>query len=208
MSGIASSLEQQFADHSQAEREAHIAELRTIEANGRGNVDVAAHAIVFPALIGLIACALIYSTLTRHDPAMARVVTTLACSVAVAALCAWFLFGPRKPRFTLTEEGLRLKNGVIAWDKIDDYGVTEHSTNGFTTHTSIRFELVPGFTPPPLGQIILFGQTEKVRKTDQAVIRQTLHVGAKGMNSDQLAERIGQFLAAARARAELRRLDA
>lgn len=208
MSGIASSLEQEFAQHSQAEREADIAELRAIDSNGRGSVDVASHAIAIPTLIGLIACGLIYSTLTRHDLPTTRIVTTLVCSAAVAAACAWLLFGPRKPRFTLTEEGVRVKNALLPWSSIEDYGVTEHSTNGVTTHTSVALQHATGFTPPALGLTLLFGANAKSRKTGQYETRLTLHVGAKGMNGDKLAERIGQFLAAARARAELERLGA
>lgn len=208
MSGIASSLEQEFAERSQAERESNIAELKRIESNGRGRVDVAAHAIVMPGLVGLIACGLIYSTLTRHDLTATRTVTTLLISAAVAALCAWFIFGPRKPRFTLTEEGVRVKNALLPWGSIEDYGVTENSTNGITTHTSIVLQHAAGFTPPELGLNIAFGANTRNRQTGHYDTRLTLHVGAKGMNSDKLAQRIGEFLAAAHARAELERLGA
>jgi len=211
MSGIASSLEQEFADHSQAERDATLAELRSIESNGRGSVDVASHAIAMPALIGLIACGLIYGVLTRNDLTTTRVVTTLVCGVVVVAACAWLLFARRTPRFTLTEQGVRLKNGVLPWDKVEDYGVIEHSQNGLTTHTQVKFELTEGFTPPPLGLFFLFGRTRPVRsvtlqKTGPLVVTLNLFVGARGMNVDKLAERIGQFLAASRARAELEKL--
>ncbi len=208
MNGIASSLEQEFAERSNAERESNIAELKKIDADGRGSVDVASHMIVLPALIGLIACGLIYSTLTRHDLTTTRIVTTLVCSVAVAALCAWTLFGPRKPRFTLTEEGVRVKDAMLPWSSIEDYGVTEHSTNGFTTHTSIVLQHAAGFTPPKLGVFYPLGASARDRKTDQYETRLTLFVGAKGMNVEKLAQRIGQYLAASHARAELQRLGA
>lgn len=213
MSGIASSLEQEFADHSQAEREANIAELRRIEAGGRASVAVAAHSIVLPAFVGLIACGLFYEVLTRQDVSTTRLVTTLACSVVVAAFCAWLLFGKRAPRFTLTEQGVQLKNGLLPWQDIEDYGVVENSTNGLATHTSVSFHLADGFTPPPLGMLILFGQTSPIRSKDakkpsQFIVRLTLHVGARGMSCEKLAERIGQFLAAFHARAELQRLGA
>ena len=208
MSGIASSLEQEFAERSQAERESTIAELERIRAAGSGSVDVAAHAIVIPTLIGLIACGLIYSTLTRHDLSTTRTVTTLLISPAVAALCAWLLFGRRKPRFTLTEEGVRVKEALMPWAGIEDYGVTTHSTNGVNTHTSVVFHHASGVTPPKLGLPYLFGAHTHDRKSGQYQTRLTLHVGARGMDGEKLAGRIGEFLAASRARDELRRLGA
>ena len=207
MSDIASSLEQEFADHSQAERASHIAELKQIESKGHGSVAVAPHAIMSPLLFGFVGAMMAWASIANQRLSVGTVVAFIVGVVFVAA-SAWGIFGPRKPRFTLCEEGVRVKDALLPWSSIEDYGVTENSYNGFTTHTSIVFQLAAGFTPPELGLFFVCGANTRNRKTGQYSTRLTLHAGAKGMNVDKLAERIGEFFAAARARAELARLNA
>jgi hypothetical protein len=204
MSDIVSSLEHEFANHSQAERESHIAQLRQIESKGRGRLDVRPHAIMIPLLFGGCGGLLMFAA---FQAAQNNVIVFLI-GLALVVPNAWAMFGPRKPRFTLTEEGVRVKAALLPWDSIEDFSVTESSTNGFSTHTSVVLTLVPGFTPPKLDLFFLFGSNSRHRKTGQYSTRLTLHAGAKGMNVDKLAGRIGEFRAATLARAELARLQA
>ncbi len=203
MTDIASSLEQEFADASQAEQESAIAELRRIEAGGRGSADIRPHAIALPLLFGVCGGLLSYAALTSG----ARIYA-LPIGLALLLPSLWALFGPRKPLFTLAEEGVRVKDVLLPWSSIEDYGVTENSYNGFTTHTSVTLQHAEGFTPPKLGLFYPFGASVRNRKTGQYETRLTLHAGARGMNSEKLSLRIGEFFAAAHARAELARLRA
>jgi hypothetical protein len=199
MTDIASSLEQEFADRSQADRTAQIAELRQIESKGRGSVAIAPRAIAIPLLFGFIGGIFAYASITTNTWSKAGAINAFIGGVAVVAVCAWAMFGPRKPRFTLTEEGVRVKDVLLPWSGIEDYGITVHSTNGFPTHTTVELHHTADFTPPK-------GILD--RKTGRFSTRMALITGAKGMNGDKLSQRIGEFLAAARARTELARLQA
>jgi hypothetical protein len=118
------------------------------------------------------------------------------------------MFGQRSPRFTLCEEGIRVKDALLPWQSIDDYDIVEHSMNGISTHTSVTLHYVEGFTPPEVHLFFMFGGNVRNRKTGTYTTRLTLHAGAKGMNVEKLSERIGSFFAASHARAELARLNA
>ena len=76
------------------------------------------------------------------------------------------------------------------------------------THTSVTLLHSEGFTPPKLGLLVLFGGSTRDRKSGLYETRLTLHAGARGMNCEKLAKRIGDFFAAAQARHELRRMQA
>lgn len=203
MNDIASSLEQQFADVSQAERESTLSELRRIEAAGRGSVAIRPHAIALPALLGACGVLCLYAAATKVAIAWAYPV-----GAALLLPSLWALFARRKPCFLLTEEGVRTAGALLPWDSIADYGVTEHSHNGFTTHTSVVLLHESDYTPPPLGLFRLFGQNVRNGSSGQYETHLTLHAGARGMNCEALARRIGEFLSAFHARAELARLRA
>lgn len=117
MSDIASSLEQEFADHSKANRESRIVELKQIESRGSGSVVIKAHAIMLPLILGFAGFMLKY---TSFDFAQTIDHGTVVGAVLVA-ICAWALFGPRKPLLTLTEEGVRVKDVLLPWSSIEDY---------------------------------------------------------------------------------------
>jgi len=205
MHDIASSLEKEFADISQAEREATITELRRIESAGRGTIEVKPHAILLPLLFGGCGGILIYCAITTE-----AVSPPLAFAIGLLLLLPslWAMFGPRGTRFTLTEQGIAVKDAVLPWTSIDDYNVVENSYNGFSTHTSVVLLHTEGFTPPKLPLAYLFGTSTRHRKTGLYETRLTLHAGARGMNVEKLATRIGDFFAAAHARTELNRLQA
>ena len=204
MTDIASSLEQEFADVSQAERESTIAELKKIEAAGRGSVDITPHAIALPVL--LIVCGVIVTYAATTKSGDAGWIYLLGMALLVPGIL--ILFIPRKPFFTLAEEGIRVRDTLLPWEHIEDYGISENGYNGFTMNTTLSLIHDTGYTPPKLGLFRMFGQTIHQRKEDRYETYLGLWVGAKGMNSEKLAQRIGDFLAAFHARAELARLRA
>jgi len=211
MTDIASSLEQEFADHSQADRESRIAELRRIEAAGSGNCDVSSHAIAAPILAGLFGAVFIWAGISSSY-GWGRTIAVVLIGSAFLLPSLWALFARRKPRFTLTKEGVRVKDALLPWESIEECGVTENSYNNVTTHTSVVFKHVEGYVPPKLALFAPFGTSVPIRsftrKTGQYRTRLTLFVGARGMSCEKLADRIGEYRAAAYARAELARLKA
>jgi len=204
MSDIATSLEKEFTAQSHAEREAHIAELERIEAAGRGSVDITPHALVLPVVLVVCGAVLIYAATTKSGGA--GWIYLLGAALLVPGLL--ILLVPRKPLFTLAEEGIRVQDVLLPWESIEDYGITENGHNGFTMHTNLSLIHDAGYTPPKLKLIRMFGQTLHNRKQGRYETHLGLWVGAKGMNGDELAQRIGDFLAAFHARAELARLRA
>jgi len=211
MTDIASSLEQEFASHSQADREARIAELRRIEAAGSGSCDISSHAIALPILSGLFGAVFIWAGVTSNYP-FTHAMAVVLVGAAFLLPSAWALFVPRKPCFTLSPEGVRVKGALLPWDSIEECGITENSYNGITTHTLVEFKHIDGFVPPKLALFAMFGSSGPVRsftrKTGQYRTRLTLYVGPRGMSSQKLADRISEYRAAALARAELARLKA
>ena len=209
MTDRASSLEQAFGFQPQADRESRIAELRRIEAAGRGSCDIASHAITLPLLCGLFGAILIWAGITGGFP-LDQTVTVCLIGAAFVLSSAWALFAPRKPRFTLSAEGVRVKDTLLPWDSIEECGVTENSVSAVTTHTSVVFNHFEGFIPPKLTLFAMFGTTAPIRsftrKTGRYRTRLTLFVGARGMSSEKLANRISDYRSAAYARAELARL--
>lgn len=205
MNDIASSLEQEFTTHAQAGHEAHIAELRKIEAAGRGSADVAAHAIALPLLFGSCGLIVIYSTLTAKQFSAAETVGFLLLGILLASTF-WLMLGPRKPCYTLCEEGVRVKGGLLPWSSIEDWTVSEISYGGFPIATSLVLIHGEGVKPPPLGLLVTIGSSHLIRKTGRYETRLTLYTGARGMNTEKLTERIGGFFAAYHARLELVRM--
>lgn len=208
MTDIASTLEREFADISQGEREAAIAELHRIEAAGRGDVAIRPHAIMLPVLFGACGGIFLYAAFTVSSMTHLNLFMLFLAGLLLVAASLWAMFGPRKVRFTLTEHGITVNGALLPWASIEDYSVVENSYNGFSTHTSVSVLHAEGFTPPALGLMLLFGANTRDRKTGQYQTRLTLHAGARGMNCEKLAERIGAHLAAAHARDELERLQA
>ncbi|MGE8279403.1 MAG: hypothetical protein ACN6O2_03115 [Stenotrophomonas sp.] len=208
MTDIASSLEREFADVSHSEREAAIAELRKCEAAGRGSVDIKPHAIMLPALFILCGGIFVYGAFTSGAMSRPGAIGAFALGALMVLGGLWAMLGPRKARFSLTERGIVVNDALLPWVCVEDYGVVENSYNGFSTHTSVTVLHAPGFTPPPLGLMYLFGAHSHNRKTGQYETRLTLHAGARGMNCEKLANRIGDFLAASHARDELSRMQA
>lgn len=205
MTDIASSLEHEFASAAQAGRESTIAKLRQIEAAGRGSLDVRPHAIAMPLVFCILGALFVYAGFSFNDASSPILFVIGALLIAPSA---WAMFGPRKPRFTLTEQGVRVKNVLLPWSGIRDYGVMTHSVNGLPTRTTVTLHHAEGFTPPALDVFILLGRSTRQRKTGLYATRLILHSGAKGMNGKKLAQRIGEFFAAAHARDELARLGA
>ena len=64
MNDIASSLEQEFTTHAQADRDAYIAELKRLEAAGRGSVEITPHLVGLPVLFGGAGAAVLYGALS------------------------------------------------------------------------------------------------------------------------------------------------
>ena len=209
MVDIASSLEQEFASQSQADRESRVAELRRIAAAGSGSCVVYAHAIVLPIVCALFGMVFIWAGITSGY-SFGRTMALCLFGAAFVLPSVWAVFVPRKPRFTLTVEGVQVKDVLLPWDSIEECGVTENSYNGVTTHTSVVFKHVEGFIPPKLPLFAMFGTTLPIhsltRKTEQYRTRLTLFAGARGMNCEKLANRINDYRVAAVARAELERL--
>ncbi|MDR1990146.1 MAG: hypothetical protein LBQ09_07940, partial [Acidobacteriaceae bacterium] len=192
MNDIASSLEQDFTHHAQAARKARLAELTQIASKGSGSVVITPHAIMLPLLLGFAGVMIVFASFSFSHTIDRAVVS----GTAIVAACAWAMFGPRKPLFTLTEEGVKVKDTLLPWSSVENYSVTENSYHGFTTHTSIVLQHAAGVTPIKLDLFILFGSSGPTRsfhkKTGQYHTRLTLYAGAKGMNSDTLAQRIGE----------------
>ena len=208
MNDIASSLEQEFADHSQADRDAHIAQLREIESKGRGSVEIRPHAIIMSLVFGFGGVMMVWASIKTSSFSTLVNIALGIGGAACVVYCVWS-FIPRKPRFTLTEEGVRVKDVLLPWSSIEEYSVTVQSYIGFmTNYTSVEFEHAAGFTPPKLNIFYMFGATHHNRKTGRHTTYMILYGGAKGMNGDKLSRRIGEFLSAARARTELARLQA
>ena len=208
MIDIASSLEKEYGDITQRERESTLTELRRIEAAGRGRAEIKPHAIMLPLLFGFTGGIVAYGASTSSAMSGTSAMIAIAVGVVLVLASLWALLAPRAARFTLTEEGIRVKQQLLPWDTIVDYGVVEHSYNGFSTHTSVTLLHSEGFTPPKLGLLVLFGGSTRDRKSGLYETRLTLHAGARGMNCEKLAKRIGDFFAAAQARHELRRMQA
>ncbi|MDR2220230.1 MAG: hypothetical protein LBE24_06575 [Methylobacillus sp.] len=212
MSDIASSLEKEFADQSQSERDAYIAHLKELEAKGQGSLDVRPHSIVLASLFILIGVLMAWALGTQGTNITASIIGILI-GVAVAGWGAWAMLWPRKPKFTLTEEGVRVKGELLPWSSIEDYNVTIHSTNSVPTHISVVLSHVAGFKPPKgVPQARRGGLIGKMRAAKDSEPEYNtnlmLWTGAKGMSADQLTQRIHDFLTAARAKEELARLQA
>ena len=211
MPDIASSLEQEFASAAQTQRETAIADLRTLEAAGRGSLDIISRSLVFPALGVFFGLMTLYASLTSDysrsgQSPFLHALAVFAIGAALLALGAWG-FVPGKPLCTLTEQGIRVKNALLPWSSIESFRVVEHSYGIFKTDTAIYLVHPEGFTPPKLGLPLLRGRSQRpMLKRKHYETHFTLWTGAKGLSVEALADRINDFVAAAHAREELARL--
>ena len=209
MTGIASSLEQEFAERSQAERERDIAALRQLDADGRGTVEVRASAIFIGILMAGFGAAMLYVVFAKGAFRGNERLGFIAGGVLLCAIAAWLLFlRSRQPLFVLTEKGVDVRGVLLPWSSIDDYGVLTHSINGASSVTTVTFEHVEGYAAPPLPLFRGLGQSVKDRKTGMYRCVFNLYVKPRGMNGEKLAGHIGRLHAGALAREELRQLGA
>ena len=200
MSDIASSLEQEFTMHAQADRDAYIAELKRLEAAGRGSVEITPHSVGLPVLFGGAGAAVLYGALSsRHLTTMEVLLFSLLGLALLSSL--WMMLGPREPCYTLCEEGIRVRGGDLTpWDSISDWRVNETRYSFLPISVALVLNYEAGFTPPPLRHPFSVGVTRHNRKTGEYVTDLTLYTGPKGMSVAQLTERINDFYAAACAR--------
>lgn len=203
MTDITSSLEREYADNVQAGHRAAIENLRKLETAGRGSLDIRPHAIVWPLVLGIPGSMVLYLSMF---PIADINYHGVVFGAVILVPCIWAMFVPRKPLFTLTEQGVCIRNNLLPWSCIKDFSVTEHTFNGIKSHTSVYLRYVEGFTPPKLKLFSLFDQTGRGLETGLYGTNLILCAGAKGMNTKKLAQRIDEFLTAARARDELARL--
>ena len=92
MSDIASSLEQEFTMHAQADRDAYIAELKRLEAAGRGSVEITPHSVGLPVLFGGAGAAVLYGALSsRHLTTMEVLLFSLLGLALLSSL--WMMLG-------------------------------------------------------------------------------------------------------------------
>lgn len=206
MNDIASSLEQEFTTHAQADRDAYIAELKRLEAAGRGSVEITPHSVGLPVLFGGAGAAVLYGALSsRHLTTMEVLLFSLLGLALLSSL--WMMLGPREPCYTLCEEGIRVRGGDLTpWDSISDWRVNETRYSFLPISVALVLNYEAGFTPPPLKRPFSVGVTRHNRKTGEYVTDLTLYTGPKGMSVAQLTERINDCHMAAQARAELARL--
>jgi len=181
------------------------AQLRKIAALGRGRLDVVPQALALPLVFMAAGCGLLYAGVSLTMMSVSVVVIVLVAGALVIVLSAWTIFKPGEARFTLSEEGVCVDKVVLPWSSIKDYSVTEKRWIGMTISTRVLLRHVDGFVVPKLGLFFLFGRRIKRRRSTRYETRLTLHAGAKGMNCEKLAQRIGEFRAAAHAREEMAR---
>ncbi|MCL2714721.1 MAG: hypothetical protein FWD68_09130 [Alphaproteobacteria bacterium] len=183
-------------------------QLRKIVALGRGRLDVTPQAIALPLFFILVGAGMIYAGVSLGRLSVTAVILILVAGALVIVLSAWTILGPSEVRFSLSEEGVQVGNVALPWSSIRDFSVTEQRWFGMTTRTTVLLRHVDGFVPPKLGLFFLFGRRSKRRRSTRYETRLMLHVGAKGMDSEKLAQRVGEFRAAAHAREEIARLQA
>ena len=186
MSDIASSLEQEFTMHAQADRDAYIAELKRLEAAGRGSVEITPHSVGLPVLFGGAGAAVLYGALSsRHLTTMEVLLFSLLGLALLSSL--WMMLGPREPCYTLCEEGIRVRGGDLTpWDSISDWRVNETRYSFLPISVALVLNYEAGFTPPPLRHPFSVGVTRHNRKTGEYVTDLTLYTGPKGMSVAQL----------------------
>jgi len=181
--------------------------LRKIAALGRGRLEVMPQAIALPLMFMLLGGGMLYAGVSLPMLSVTGVLMILGAGALVIVLGAWTIFGPGEARFSLSEEGVQVGKVLLPWGAIRDFSVTEQRWFGVTTRTTVLLRHVDGFTPPKLGLFFLFGRRSRRRRSTRYDTRLMLHVGAKGMDCEKLAQRIGEFRAAAHAREEIARLS-
>ncbi|MGY0505241.1 hypothetical protein [Luteimonas sp. e5] len=209
MTDITSSLEQEFAEQSQHERERAIAELRQLDADGRGRVDVWPSALLIGILTGAFGLALAYLAFSSAKLGGIEKLGFGGVGLALVAFAVWMLFlRARQPTFTLTEQGVDVRGVLLPWTSIDDFEVMTNTINGVATMTTVTLEHVAGYEAPKLPLARGVGQSAKDRKSGNYRSVLSLFVKPKGMSSETLAGHIGRLHAGAQAREELQRLGA
>lgn len=207
MNNIIGALEQEYSDQSQAERDALIAELTQLEADGRGQVDVVASALLISVLTTLFGAAMLYAGVAKSSGGEA-----LWFSLGGAALLLFGLYilllRSKKPTFSLTQDGVQVGEVLLPWHSIEDFTVMDNTQYGVTVQTNVSFDHVPGYVAPKLPLPRYSGGSAKQRKTDAYISSFNLFVKARGMSAEQLAAHIQRFYAGALARARLQELQA
>ena len=169
-------------------------------------MEITPHLVGLPVLFGGAGAAVLYGALSsRHLTTMEVLLFSLLGLALLSSL--WMMFGPRKPCYTLCEEGIRVRGGDLTpWDSISDWRVNETRYSFLPISVALVLNYAAGFTPPPLKRPFSVGVTRHNRKTGEYVTDLTLYTGPKGMSVAQLTERINDCHMAAQARAELARL--
>ena len=97
-----------------------------------------------------------------------------------------------------TVDGFGMKSPFLL-HHVDDYQITTHSTNGVTTHTTIRF-LISNSAPAPALHKGQFGvKFKKKSRGLEFYYYGSIKVDGKRINRKKLSEHIHQYLAAAHA---------
>lgn len=208
MTGIVSSLEREFAERAQTERDQDIAELRKLDAEGRGSVEVRPAALLLGVLTVLFGAAMLYVAFGTGRASGGEQLGFAAGGLAFCAFAAWAVFlNARQPAFNLTEQGVDVRGVLLPWSSIEDFGVMTNVINGASVMTTVTLEHVEGYEPPKLPLSRGKGQSLKDRETGVYASHLSLFVKPRGMSTDELAGHIGRLHAGALAREELRRLE-
>ena len=208
MSDIASALEQEFTQNAQAERNAHIEEMRKLDAAGRGSMAVHPSAKLFAVLLMLIGVALAWGVLAgRFDGGL-----FWGCALGALASLAggiWLLTKHgRQPTFTLTEDGIDVRGVLLPWESIDECEVFSQEYWFFPIRTDITVHHVPGYEAPKLPVPRNVGQSVYRKKEAAWKSYFGFFTGPRDMKVNALAAHIDRLRAGALARAELQRLGA
>ncbi|WP_300615408.1 hypothetical protein [Dokdonella sp.] len=202
MSGIAESSGQAGAGQGATLRRADIATLRRIEADGRGAVAViptamplALASLLLGGLLGLAGSGI------GSFPGMPH--SGLLAAGVLMAVSGIVLMRPRRPAFTLTEEGVEVRGRLLPWGAVDGYRIRPGPCSAMPLWTRIGFVHLAGREGFD-GQGTI-GRSGSAGGTDGCRTDFGLFVKARGLPHEQLARTIGRFLAAARAREALRR---
>lgn len=208
MTGILSSLEQEFASRAQTERDQDIAVLRKLDAEGRGRVEVWPAAQLLGVLTVLFGAAMLYVAFGTGRSSGGEQLGFAAGGVASCAFAVWaLLLNARESAFTLTEQGVDVRGVLLPWSSIEDFGVMTNVIYGVSVMTTVSLQHVEGYEPPKLPVSRGKGQSLKDRKTGIYASHLSLFVKPRGMSTDALAGHIGRLHAGALAREELRRLE-
>ncbi len=116
-----------------------------------------------------------------------------------------FFLRKGKPVMTLTTKGILVGTPTteIPWAVFEDYQVVSTSHNGMSTGLVLSLFLKEGYTPPAISGDGRVKHRKKYRKMKNRIAIKLFTV--KGLSPDDFATLIGTYLAAGRARDELKR---